>query len=430
MANLKLNLSEFVKQVCTPWLRKRIAASLRVKFASPCPAECAPAAAALRVTAPKPAAAVATHAGRWPGALPRPYVAGMNGAKKDIDPSTDLAEPEEEQNLPDLEPAAEIDLAAGAGPLAAGRAVIARYAKLAPESARRLPHDRRPRRGALCRQGQEHQQAHPRLYPADRLRHPHRAHDRRHRGARVRVDRDRDRGAAARGQPDQAAAAALQRAAARRQVVSLYPDHRRSLGAADLQAPRRAQPSRAVLRSVRLGRRGQPHHHGAAARLPAALLLGRLLREPHPAVPAVPDQALLGPLHRRDRLRRICRAGARGQRVPVGAQPHREGGAGGRDGEGVRRARFRARRDLSRPAGRALGGAGASGHQSAQRRGGGRVRGAPGGRLQLRRGVLLPHRPELGQPGLFPPRRPLGRRRARCWARSWASSTTTSRRRG
>jgi excinuclease ABC subunit C len=57
----------------------------------------------------------------------------MNGAKKDIDPTTDLAEPEEEQNLPDLEPVAGIDLAAGAGPLAAGRAVIARYAKLAPE---------------------------------------------------------------------------------------------------------------------------------------------------------------------------------------------------------------------------------------------------------------------------------------------------------
>ena len=45
----------------------------------------------------------------------------MNGAKKDIDPTTDLAEADEEQNLPDLEPAAEIDLAAGAGPLAAGR---------------------------------------------------------------------------------------------------------------------------------------------------------------------------------------------------------------------------------------------------------------------------------------------------------------------
>ena len=82
-----------------------------------------------------------------------------------------------------------------------------------------------------------------------------------------------------------------------------------------------------------------------------------------------------------------------------------------RDGEGLRRARFRARRDLSRPARRALGGAVAPGHQSARRRGGRRVRRPSGGRLQLRRGVLLPHRPELGQPRLFPEGRPLARRR-------------------
>ena len=41
-------------------------------------------------------------------------------------------------------------------------------------------------------------------------------------------DPHRGRGAAAREQPDQAARAALQRAAARRQVVPLHPDHRRS----------------------------------------------------------------------------------------------------------------------------------------------------------------------------------------------------------
>src|SRR3984893_16756123 len=62
----------------------------------------------------------------------------MNGPKKDIDPltdpTTDLAEEEEEQNLPDLEPAVEIDLTTGTGPLAAGRAVVPRYAKLAPDS--------------------------------------------------------------------------------------------------------------------------------------------------------------------------------------------------------------------------------------------------------------------------------------------------------
>jgi excinuclease ABC subunit C len=58
----------------------------------------------------------------------------MNGPKKDIDPATELAEEDEEQSLPDQEPAAEIDLAAASGPLAAGRAVIGRHAKLAPAS--------------------------------------------------------------------------------------------------------------------------------------------------------------------------------------------------------------------------------------------------------------------------------------------------------
>ena len=187
-----------------------------------------------------------------------------------------------------------------------GRAAIARPCQAGAVLARRLPHDRCQRRRALCRQGQEHPQTHRRLYPPDRLRPPHRAHDRGDRLARIRLDRDRDRGAAARSQSDQAAAPALQRAAARRQVVSLYPDHRRPLGAADPQASRRAQARRQVLRAVRLGLGGQPHHHGAAARLSAALLLRRLLREPHAAVPALPDQALLRPLHARDRFRRIC----------------------------------------------------------------------------------------------------------------------------
>jgi excinuclease ABC subunit C len=58
----------------------------------------------------------------------------MNGSKKDIDPTTELTEEDEEQNLPDLDREAEIDLAAEASPLAAGRAVVARHAKLAPNS--------------------------------------------------------------------------------------------------------------------------------------------------------------------------------------------------------------------------------------------------------------------------------------------------------
>ena len=57
----------------------------------------------------------------------------------------------------------------------------------------------------------------------------------------------------------------------------------------------------------------------------------------------------------------------------------------------------------------------ATGHQSARRRGSRRLRHPPGGRADLRAGVLLPRRPELGQPRLFPARRHVarGRRSAR-----------------
>ena len=181
------------------------------------------------------------------------------------------------------------------------------------------------------------------------------------------------------------------------------------LGAADPQAPRRALAPGQLLRAVRLGLGGQPHHHGAATRVPAALLLGRIFRKPHAAVPAASDQALLGALHPGDRFRRIRRAGARGQRVPLRQEPGGARRAFGRDGEGLDRARFRARRDLPRPARRAVGDAIDAGHQSAQHRGGRRVRHPSGGRLQRHRGVLLPHRAELGQPRLFPEGRPLAR---------------------
>ena len=56
----------------------------------------------------------------------------MNGTKNDTDPATELREEDEESALPELE--AGIDLAAAAGPLAMGRAVILNHAKLAPSS--------------------------------------------------------------------------------------------------------------------------------------------------------------------------------------------------------------------------------------------------------------------------------------------------------
>ena len=352
----------------------------------------------------------------------------MNGTRKDIDPTTELLEEDEDQTLP--EPESAIDLAAGAGPLgqlASGRRHH-RSCQARAVLARRLSHDRCQRRGALRRQSQEHPQTDRRLYPPDRLRPAHRAHDRRDRIDRIRLDRDRDRGAAARGQPDQAAAPALQRAAARRQVVSLHPDHRRPLGAADPKAPRRAQPRRAVItgRSPRSGRSTAPSPRCSApfCCAPAPTVSSRAARgracSTRSSVAPVPARARSSSPNIRELVREA-------NAFLSGTQPGGEGRAGRRNGKGVGRARFRARRDLSRPAGRALGGAVASGHQSARRRGGRRVRRASGRRFQLRRGVLLPHRPELGQPRLFPEGRPIALAPARCWARFSPSSTTTSR---
>src|SRR6185437_16746466 len=56
----------------------------------------------------------------------------MAGRDKDIDPASDLVEDDEEQALPESEEA--LNLGDNAVPSAAGRAVLLRYAKLAPSS--------------------------------------------------------------------------------------------------------------------------------------------------------------------------------------------------------------------------------------------------------------------------------------------------------
>ena len=149
-----------------------------------------------------------------------------------------------------------------------------------------------------------------------------------------------------------------------------------------------------------------PHHQRAAARLPAAHLLGQLLRQPHPALPALSDQALLGALHGRDLARRLRQAGRRGARLPVRAQPRDPPAAGGRDEASRRGARIREGGAVARPHLGAVGDPGRAERQSALGAGGGRVRHRRGGRAVLRRGVLLPHLSELGQPRLFSARRP------------------------
>jgi len=62
----------------------------------------------------------------------------MAGGGKDIDPATELADDDEEQGLPERDDLSielgEAMLGGATGPLAAGRAVLLRHAKLAPAS--------------------------------------------------------------------------------------------------------------------------------------------------------------------------------------------------------------------------------------------------------------------------------------------------------
>ena len=111
-----------------------------------------------------------------------------------------------------------------------------------------------------------------------------------------------------------------------------------------LQASRRAQAQGRLFRPVRLGRRRRPHHQFAAARLPAPHLHRLGLREPHAALPALPDQALLRALHRRDRRERLRRAGRRGEGFPVRRSQKVKTEISGADAAGGREPRFRARR--------------------------------------------------------------------------------------
>ncbi len=153
------------------------------------------------------------------------------------------------------------------------------------------------------------------------------------------------------------------------------------------------------------------------------------LREPHAPVPAVPDQALRRPLHRRDLAWGLCRAGRRGEGFPLRPQPEGEDGNFRRHAAGLRGPRFRARRHLSRPLA-AL--SHVQSHQGIIRRPSTRPMFSPSIRkaarsvsrcfssAPARTGATVPISP-----------RPIRRwKQPRCWARSWRSSMTTSRRHG
>ncbi len=91
-----------------------------------------------------------------------------------------------------------------------------------------------------------------------------------------------------------------------------------------------------------------------------------------------------------------------GRDFPLRPQPGGARAAGRGDAGGLRRAGVREGRAPARSNRRALGHPVEPGHQPAIDGGGGRVRARPPGGACLRRGLLLPQLPELGQPRLFP----------------------------
>ena len=124
---------------------------------------------------------------------------------------------------------------------------------------------------------------------------------------------------------------------ARRQILSLYSDRQGSRRAADhssIAAPARARAiisvlspasGRSIARSMRCS---APFFCAPASQI--------FLRQSHAAVPALSDQTLLGPVHRRNLDGGLCRARARGARFSLRQKPHRARTAGARNDRSLR----------------------------------------------------------------------------------------------
>ena len=304
----------------------------------------------------------------------------------------------------------------GPRPPHAGRAGHRGRARHPAAGPRRLPDARCEGRCALCRQGAQPEAAGRHLYPAGPPARTAPADGVRDPQPGGRDHRLRGRGAAARSQSDQAAAAALQHRPARRQILSLARADRGPSLPPDRQAPRGAPQGCQLLGALRLRLGGEPDAHRAAARLPAAVLPRHGVRQPHAALPAVPDQALRRPLRAARRRSGLRGTGARGEGISLGRHPLDPEAPGGGDGTGRRKTGIRTRGVAPRPHPRPdpCAGPRPDQHRRAGRRG---YRGAaPDGRAVLRAGLLLPRRPQQRQPAVFPvPRQ--GRTAARGGAR-------------
>ena len=162
--------------------------------------------------------------------------------------------------------------------------------------ARRLPHDRCGGRGHLRRQGPQPQGARHQLHAPRRPRGAPAADDR--------GDRTRWSSSAPRPRPRRCCSRPTSSSGCSPRFNVLLRDDKSFpyiLIATEHEAPelmkhRGIAPQEGpLLRPLRLGARGQAHHHLAAARLPPPHLLGQLLQGPHPPLHAAPDQALLRP---------------------------------------------------------------------------------------------------------------------------------------
>ena len=282
---------------------------------------------------------------------------------------------------------------------AARERLLAEVAAL-PNLARRLPllRCRRPR--ALRRQGTRPEEARLELLHQAPRRQRRRDLDRPH--GRPDLPHGDDggalggRGAAAREQPDQGAGAALQHPLRRRQELSLPQDRVASLSARRL-LPRRGRPEAPLLRPVpdRLG--GEGLDPADPEGVPPAHLRGHGVRQPDAAVPALPDQALLGPV-RRLHLARGLRARRRQRRaLPARRAAGADGLAAGADDGARRGAAVRAGGRDQEPDRLAVARPAPAGGRGQHRRAGGRHRHPRG---QGRR------RPRLRQPGDGPRRTP------------------------
>ena len=222
----------------------------------------------------------------------------------------------------------------------------------------------------------------------------------------VRRHPHRDRSAAARSQSDQAPEAALQRAAARRQVLPLHPDRHRPRVARHLQASRRAHAQGRLFRPLRLGaaRSSAPSTRcsGRSCCAPARTRVFEAARGP---ACCTRSSAAPRPAPARSRSDDYARAGRRGDGFPLRQEPEGAGRSAPRRCSDAPRSSTSSAPRVCAIASRRCRHVQAHQGINPQTVDEADVFAiAPGGRPDLRPGVLLPRRPELGQPRLFPAR--------------------------